>query len=106
MCEDRMFVKSILCGKGIMFKKMNIMGRSRMGIIKVPKCSVKIVLEEKPLEDFYKLMLKGKSPPGIGHLFRTLLVQSEADFEQVKQVSFITTSRGRYYRKTQFKRLV
>ena len=95
-----MFVKSIICGKGFMFKKLDIKGRSRMGIILVPKCSIKIVLEEKPMEDWYKLMLTGKSPPGIGHMFRSMMVQSEANFERVQKLSFLTTSKGRYYRKT------
>jgi hypothetical protein len=57
-----------------MYKKMAIMGRSRMGIILVPKCSIKIVLEEKSVEDWYKLMLKGNTPPGVGHMFRTIMV--------------------------------
>ena len=77
-----------------------------MGIIRVPKSSIKIVLEEKTLEDFYKMMLQGKCPAGMGQLLRTMLVQSDADFERVKRLSFMTTSKGRHYRKTQFKRLV
>lgn len=39
-------------------------------------------------------------------LLRTMLVHSDADFERVKRLSFMTTSNGRHYRKTQFKRLV
>ena len=72
----------------------------------MPKSSVKIVLEEKPVEEFYKMLLKGEAPSGVGHMFRTLMVQSEADFERVQRLSFMTTSQGRHYRRTQFKRLV
>ena len=72
----------------------------------MPKCSLKIVLEEKPIEEFYKLMLKGETPKGVAHLFRTLMVQSGADFPRLQRLSFMTTSKGRYYRRTQFKRLV
>ena len=72
----------------------------------MPKCSLKIVLEEKPFVEFYKMLLKGEAPQGVGHMFRTLMVQSEADFERVQRLSFMTTSKGRYYRRTQFKRLV
>lgn len=106
MAEERMFIKTIICGKGLLYKKLDIKGRGKMGIIRVPKCSVQVVLEEKPLLDFYKLMLQGKAPSGTAHLYRTILVQSDADFEQVQKLSFLTTSRGRHYRKTQFKRLV
>ena len=100
MSEEKMFVKTVLCGKGLMFKKLDIKGRSRMGIIRVPKCSVKLVIEEMHPVDYYKMMVKGNSPPGMGRVMKTLLAQSEADFDKVKELSYMTTSRGRYYRKT------
>jgi hypothetical protein len=106
MSEERLFVKSIICGKGLMYKKLDIKGRGRMGIIRVPKSSIKIVLEEKPIEQWYKLMIQGKCPAGMSNLLRTMLVQSDADFDRVKRLSYMTTSKGRHYRKTQFKRLV
>lgn len=69
-----MFVKSVICGKGILFKKLDIKGRGRMGMIKVPKCSVKIVLEEKTPAQFYEMILKGKCPPAIADQFKTIVV--------------------------------
>ena len=72
--EERLFIKSIVCGKGLMYKKLEIKGRSRMGIIRVPKCQVKMVLEEKPLEEFYTLMLKGEAPQGFSDLLRNVAV--------------------------------
>jgi ribosomal protein L22 len=54
-----MFVKNVICGKGILMKKIDIKGRSRVGVKKVPKCSLKIVLEERTPREFYKMMLKG-----------------------------------------------
>ena len=65
-----MWVKSIVCGKGILQKKIDIKGRGRMGIIKVPKCSIKLVLEEKHPQDYYKMLLKGECPPGTGDLLK------------------------------------
>lgn len=106
MREDHMFIKEIICGKGLLFKKMAIMGRSRMGIIRVPKSSIKVILEEKPLVDYYKMMLKGDCPPQMAQLLKTVMVQSDADFGKVKAASFMTTSQGRRYRKMQFNRLV
>lgn len=94
-----MFIKEIICGKGLLFKKMAIMGRSRMGIIRVPKSSIKVILEEKPLVDYYKMMLKGDCPPQMAQLVKTVMVQSDADFGKVKAASFMTTSQGRRYRK-------
>ena len=100
LAEDRLFVKSVICGKGILMKKIDIKGRGRMGIIHVPKCSIKLVLEEKHPVEFFKMILKGECPPGIGELMKQMLHQSDADINSVKQMSHMTTSKGRYYRKT------
>jgi len=105
MQEERLFIKEIICGKAIMQKKIDIKGRSKMGIILVPKCHVKLVIEEKPLEEYYELLLKGECPASISTMMRTMLVQSEAQFETVQKMNFMLTSKGRQYRKLQFKRL-
>ena len=94
-----MFIKEIICGKGLLFKKMAIMGRSRMGIMRIPKTSIKVILEEKPLVEYYKMMLKGNCPPQMAQLLKSVMVQSDADFNRVKSASFMTTSQGRTYRK-------
>lgn len=65
-------MKEVICGKGILQKKLEIKGRGRMGIRKVPKCSVRIVLEEKPIEEFYRLILEGKTPPALALMLRTV----------------------------------
>ena len=67
---------------------------------------MRIVLEEKTEADFYKMMLKGESPPGLSALFRRVLYQNKADFENIRQTSHLLTSKGRYYRRVQFRRLV
>ena len=89
-----------------MFKKPDIKGRGRTGIISKPISSIRIVMEEKTPADFYKLMLQGKTPPGMSALFRRMLYHNKADFEQLQASSHLLTSAGRYYRRTQFKRLV
>ena len=57
--EERMFVKTIIVGKGISHKKIDIKGRGRHGMIKVPKSNLRLELEEKSAIDFYKMLLKG-----------------------------------------------
>ena len=71
-----------------------------------PISSLRVVLEEKSPAEFYKMMVKGECPSSVGHVFRKMLYQSDADFTRVKELSYLTTSRGRYYRKVQFRRLV
>lgn len=104
--EEKLFVKSIICGKGILFKKVDIKGRTKMGMIKKPKCSVKLVLEEKTMQEFYKMIVSGNCPPGIANQLKHVVVQSEANLSTIHKMNPLLTSRGRYYQRTQFKRLV
>ncbi len=95
-----MFVKSVVLGKALGQKKMDIRARGKFGMIHAPISSITITLEEKSQADFYKMMVSGKAPPAIGHMFRKMLYQNDADFERVQKLSHITTSQGRYYRRT------
>ena len=45
--QERMFVKFVTVGRAISHKKIDIKGRGKMGMIKVPKSTVRITLEEK-----------------------------------------------------------
>ena len=57
-------------------------------------------LEEKSEKDFYKMLLKGDAPIDVGNMFKEILHQSNANFKNVSDLSHITTSQGRHYRKT------
>jgi len=98
--EERMFVKEVVLGKALGQKKMDIRARGKFGIIHAPISSITVILEEKSAADFYKLLISGKAPPTVGHMYRKMLYQNDADFERVKQLSHLTTSQGRYYRRT------
>lgn len=54
---EQMFVKTITVGSTILFRKPDIKGRGKTGVIKVPVCSMRLTLEEKTAADFYKLTL-------------------------------------------------
>jgi ribosomal protein L22 len=104
--EDRMFVKTSIVGKRLSHKKLDIKGRGRMGVIRVPRSSITITLEERSPQDFYKMIVSGKAPTGVAHTMRRMLFQNECSLEQVQRLAHITTSEGRFYRRTQFKRLI
>jgi hypothetical protein len=76
-----MFVKTITVGRSYGQKKIDIKGRGKMGMIRAPKCSIRVVVEEISAADMFKLMMKGKAPPGMGEVFRTMLYQNDATFE-------------------------
>jgi hypothetical protein len=78
--EDRMFVSKVTIGKSMGPKMLDIKGRGKMGIIRAPKCSITIWMEEMGPADFFKLVMKGKAPPAVGHVFRNILYQNDANF--------------------------
>ena len=104
--EDRMWVKEVVLGKAVGAKKVDIKARGKMGFIHAPISSITVICEERSQADLFKMIVKGNTPPTIGHTFRKMLYQNDADFEKVKALSHMTTSRGRYYRKVQFRRLI
>lgn len=81
--EERMWVKFCTVGRSISHKKVDIKARGKMGMIKVPKSSVRITLEEKSPQDFYKMICAGKAPAGVGHIVRKVLYQNDANLKDV-----------------------
>jgi ribosomal protein L22 len=104
--EERMFVQRAIVHKKFSHKKMDIKGRGRTGLIQVPKCDLVVTLEEKQPADYYKMVMKGETPQGVASTIRKMMYQNNADLATVQAMSHLTTSEGRYYRRTQFKRLV
>lgn len=100
MAEERLFVKECIVGKALGMRKMDIRARGKFGMIHLPKSSIRVVLEERSIEDFFKMLIKGECPATVGFIFRKMLYQNDANFEKVKELSYMTTSKGRYYRKT------
>jgi len=103
---DRMYVKEVFVGRKNGGKKLEIKGRGKMGVQTKPISSLTVRLEERPMEFMIRDVLSGEADPGIGHAMRQQLFQANADYEDIKKFSHFLTSKGRYYRRTQFKRLV
>jgi len=81
-------------------KKIDIRARGKFGMINLPKCSIRVTLEERTVEEFYKDLIRGNATPHTAHVFRKKLYQEDANFEQVRRLAHITTSKGRHYRRT------
>lgn len=96
---EQMFVKTITVGGSILFKKPDIKGRGRTGLIRKPVCSMRLCLEEKSPAEFFKLTIKGETPPGLSGIFRKMMYQNKGDFEHIKASSHMLTSNGRRYRR-------
>jgi hypothetical protein len=104
--EDRFFVKTAITNRKLKGKKIDIKGRGKNGIIQGTSSTCRIWMEEKNPADYYKMMLLGKAPTGIGWMMRRVLYQNKLGFHDVKALSHMTTSQGRRYRRVQFMRLV
>lgn len=83
MQEMNLWVKEAYVGKALNFKKLDIRARGKMGLIRVPKSKITVILEEKPLKELFKLMLMGQTPPAIAHLVRMQLYQGNADLGEL-----------------------
>lgn len=103
---DLFFVQRAFVGAGIRSKLIDIKARGKTGVIHRPKSSLVIVLEEKPIKRMIEDVLVGDTPACIGEIFRRRLFRTNSNFEDLRRYSFMTTSRGRHYRRTQFKRLI
>jgi ribosomal protein L22 len=90
--EERMFVKEVVIGKELGQKKIDIRARGKFGMIHASKSQVTVIMEEMTDVDFYKQMVSGKCPSSVGYVFKKMLYQSDANFEQVKALSHLTTS--------------
>jgi ribosomal protein L22 len=63
-------------------------------------------IEKVPAEKFFQSVAIGKADFSFARTYRKSLFMNNASIKLLKSFSFITTSRGRYYRKIQFDRLV
>lgn len=106
MQELNLWVKEAYVGKALNFKKLDIRARGKMGMIRVPKSKITVILEEKPFKELFKLMLMGQTPPAVAEAFRLQLFQKDADLPELQKMAHVTTAQGRFYRKEQFERLV
>ena len=61
-------------------------------------------LEEKPANQFFKLMIGGKCPPGLAAVYKKNLLMDDADLEPVRSLYFLLTAQGRHRRKIMIRR--
>lgn len=67
---ELMYVRTITVGGSILQKLPDIKGRGRCGVIRIPSCSMRMVLEEKHPAEFYKMIVKGETPSGLAAILR------------------------------------
>jgi len=83
LAEERFYIKEVIIGKALGARKVDIRARGKTGEIHASKSSITVRMEEMSSSDFYKQLITGKCPPGVGSIFKRMLYSNDADFEQV-----------------------
>eukprot|EP01017_Pseudomicrothorax_dubius_P035409 TRINITY_DN4953_c0_g1_i2.p1 TRINITY_DN4953_c0_g1~~TRINITY_DN4953_c0_g1_i2.p1 ORF type:complete len:345 (-),score=100.97 TRINITY_DN4953_c0_g1_i2:161-1195(-) len=106
MDEVRLFVADAITNKWRRFKKLRYHAKGRASMMKKDISQLRIRLEEKPVEEIYEMMLKGKTPASIAGMLREKLETNNASYADIKKHNWILTAKGRQQRRLFLKRRV
>lgn len=102
--EERMFIHGIMVGRQRRFKQVRYHGRARHGTLKRNIVQLRVILEHKPLDQMYKLMLNGKTPAAMAYLIRSQLIDDDQNYDKILKYQFALTSKGKQQQKLMIKR--
>jgi large subunit ribosomal protein L22 len=106
MFEDRLYIKEILLGKNRGISGIRYHGKGKSGKMIRARSQITVIIEEKSVEDFYKLIITGKFSPAIANFLRNILLEKNASYEEVRKVQNLLTAKGRQQQKLMFQRKV
>lgn len=80
--------------------------KGNMNIITKSLSRVNIKFKQISKEKFFEQVTLGKADPAFAETVKQYLFLKNAPLSELRELSYITTSRGRHYRKVQFRRLI
>ena len=101
---DRLFITRILTQRRKRTRKMRIHAKGKMGLSYRDYCTFRFEFAEKPLIDFYKQLIEGKTSPMLSYLIKERLKTKEADYEQVRKLQPFLHAQGRSMMRINFRR--
>lgn len=104
--EDRLFVSDSITGKHKRWRRVRYHAKGRGSMMIKDSCQLLIRLREKPIEDMFKDVIKGKFPRMMAYIIRKNIIENDNDYEMIRKNSFILTAKGRQQRRLMFKRQV
>ena len=102
--ENKLFVQSALTNKQKSRTFLYYHAKGRSGKMRKDWVKFTINLEEKPANQFFKMMIGGQCPPGLAAVYKTKLLEADADLDEVRQLYFLLTAQGRHKRKIMIRR--
>ena len=104
--DTRLYVVEALTGKHKRNFGLRYSAKGRGGRMKHDLSQLRIKLEEKPLEELFKTMYKGKTPPMLAYFFKKKILENNGGYEDIKNATWILTSKGRQQQRLMLKRRV
>lgn len=104
MNEDHLWIKGAELQKQKRRKALYYHAMGKSGTMKRDWSRVKITLEEKPVDEIFKMFISGQAPTGMAKLWRDRFEKDNTDYETIRKFQFILTSKGRQQRRLMIKR--
>lgn len=104
MEQDHLWVKEAKLEKQARKRYVYYHARGKGGMMKRDWTRVKITLEEKPVNEIYKLMIGGNAPKGLAKIWRDKIYEGNGDLDVIRKFQFLLTSKGRQQRREIIKR--
>lgn len=106
MNEDRLYVKYFVLGKNTGIKGIRRHAKSKSGRMLRPKIQITVVIEERTVEDLYRIIMDGKFSPTIASFLRYMLLHKNSSYEEIVKYQNYLTAKGRQQQKLMFKRKI
>ena len=104
MSEDRLYLKQIILGKNTGVKGIRYHAKGKAGRMLRQKSQITVVIEEKTVEQLYKIIMTGKFSRGIASILRTMLLTQNAGYQEIRKIQNLLTAKGRQQQKLMYKR--
>lgn len=92
----RTFVTGVIIERRKRTKKIDYKGRGKSGMRKRDFCTFKLILEEKPWDQFLLEMIRGKNPVMIQSLLKEYLKETNSNFETLLHFQMLLNTNGAY----------
>ena len=103
---ERLYISQVILGKNRPAKGRRYAARGRAYPAIKPYSQVTVILEERSVEDFYKLIVTGHYSPTLARILRNKFLTENVDLDTVRRYQNLLTAKGRQQQRLMFRRKV